>query len=172
MAVAALDMFNINPWSRINSSDHGGLAGVREWVRKYLRGLRGGPRGSMLAFARANRASTISGTSTSSSQSGSQRSSIPMAGQSRAAGQPVYSRPSRPSLTGSGGHNGNAFGGAAVSNGSSYWRANPANGRAAGATAANSSGVTPANGSNHRTPPGAKSSPTKPERVGAIQRQR
>ena len=45
MAVAALDVLEINPWSRIVATEHNSVHGVREWVRKYIRGLRGLPRG-------------------------------------------------------------------------------------------------------------------------------
>ncbi|KAI8787445.1 cytosolic carboxypeptidase-like protein 5 isoform X1 [Biomphalaria glabrata] len=44
MAVAALDMIDLNPWSRIVNSEHGNLFNVREAVRRYLRSLRGQPR--------------------------------------------------------------------------------------------------------------------------------
>ena len=44
MGVAALDMIDVNPWSRLVLSEYGSLHGVREWTRKYLRGLRGLPR--------------------------------------------------------------------------------------------------------------------------------
>ena len=47
MAIAALDMYDINPWSRLVLSEHSGLQGVRDWVRRYIRGLRGLPRGTM-----------------------------------------------------------------------------------------------------------------------------
>ena len=45
MAVAALDIREINPWSRIVTSEHNSVHGVKEWIRKYVRGLRGLPRG-------------------------------------------------------------------------------------------------------------------------------
>ena len=44
MAVAALDMTDSNPWSRITLSEHSSIYAVREAVRRYLRGLRGQPR--------------------------------------------------------------------------------------------------------------------------------
>lgn len=45
VAIAALDLINMNPWSRVTLSEHNNLFGVRESVRRYLRGLRGLPRG-------------------------------------------------------------------------------------------------------------------------------
>ena len=44
VAVAALDVTESNPWSRLTLSEHCSLHGVRDWVRRYLRSLRGGPR--------------------------------------------------------------------------------------------------------------------------------
>ncbi|XP_067679384.1 cytosolic carboxypeptidase-like protein 5 isoform X2 [Haliotis asinina] len=44
VATAALDMTETNPWTRLTLSEHTSLHGVRDAVRKYLRGLRGGPR--------------------------------------------------------------------------------------------------------------------------------
>ncbi|RUS74128.1 hypothetical protein EGW08_018108 [Elysia chlorotica] len=49
VAIAALDMTDSNPWSRITLSEHNSIYAVREAVRRYLRGLRGLPR-----VARAN----------------------------------------------------------------------------------------------------------------------
>ena len=45
MAVAGLDMTETNPWSRLTNSEHTSLHGLKEWVRRYIRGLRGLPRG-------------------------------------------------------------------------------------------------------------------------------
>ena len=45
MAVAALDIHETNPWSRVVTSEYNSVHGVKEWVRKYVRGLRGLPRG-------------------------------------------------------------------------------------------------------------------------------
>ncbi|CAL1538199.1 unnamed protein product [Lymnaea stagnalis] len=45
VAIAALDLLNMNPWSRVTLTEHNNLFGVRESVRRYLRGLRGLPRG-------------------------------------------------------------------------------------------------------------------------------
>ncbi|KAI0232973.1 Cytosolic carboxypeptidase-like protein 5 [Lamellibrachia satsuma] len=57
MAIAGLDMTETNPWSRITLSEHCALHGLREWVRRYLRGLRGLPRGlPNRAIKAANRA--------------------------------------------------------------------------------------------------------------------
>ncbi|XP_046571721.1 cytosolic carboxypeptidase-like protein 5 isoform X3 [Haliotis rubra] len=44
VATAALDMTETNPWTRLTLSEHTSLHGVRDAVRRYLRGLRGGPR--------------------------------------------------------------------------------------------------------------------------------
>ena len=59
MAVAALDMIECNPWSRLVLSEYSNVHGVRDWVRRYLRGLRGLPRGAVnrpqRAVAKANR---------------------------------------------------------------------------------------------------------------------
>ncbi|XP_052776398.1 cytosolic carboxypeptidase-like protein 5 isoform X3 [Mya arenaria] len=44
LAIAAIDMYDVNPWSRLTLSEHNCLAGVRESVRRYLRSIRGGPR--------------------------------------------------------------------------------------------------------------------------------
>ncbi|XP_048256600.1 cytosolic carboxypeptidase-like protein 5 isoform X3 [Haliotis rufescens] len=44
VATAALDMMETNPWTRLTLSEHSSLHGVRDAVRRYLRGLRGGPR--------------------------------------------------------------------------------------------------------------------------------
>ena len=44
VALAALDMTESNPWSRLTMSEHCSVHGVRDWVRRYLRSLRGGPR--------------------------------------------------------------------------------------------------------------------------------
>ncbi|XP_013388601.1 cytosolic carboxypeptidase-like protein 5 isoform X1 [Lingula anatina] len=43
-AIAALDMTDTNPWTRITNSEHNSLAGVRDWVRRYVRSMRGAPR--------------------------------------------------------------------------------------------------------------------------------
>ncbi|WAR24219.1 CBPC5-like protein [Mya arenaria] len=43
LAIAAIDMYDVNPWSRLTLSEHNCLAGVRESVRRYLRSIRGGP---------------------------------------------------------------------------------------------------------------------------------
>ncbi|ESP05628.1 hypothetical protein LOTGIDRAFT_102525 [Lottia gigantea] len=52
LAIAALDMTDSNPWSRIGSSEHCSLQGVRESVRRFLRSLRGGPRGGKNGLSR------------------------------------------------------------------------------------------------------------------------
>ncbi|XP_041357946.1 cytosolic carboxypeptidase-like protein 5 isoform X2 [Gigantopelta aegis] len=44
LAIAALDMFDMNPWTRITLSEHNSLGGVLDSVRRYLRSIRGGPR--------------------------------------------------------------------------------------------------------------------------------
>ncbi|XP_070195539.1 cytosolic carboxypeptidase-like protein 5 isoform X3 [Littorina saxatilis] len=44
VAMSALDMTESNPWSRLTMSEHCSLYGVRDWLRRYLRSLRGGPR--------------------------------------------------------------------------------------------------------------------------------
>lgn len=38
-------MIEANPWSRLTLSEHCGLHGVRDWLRRYVRGLRGLPKG-------------------------------------------------------------------------------------------------------------------------------
>ena len=45
MAIAALDLTESNPWSRLILSEYASIHGVRDWVRRYIRGLRGLPRG-------------------------------------------------------------------------------------------------------------------------------
>ena len=45
LCVAALDMTETNPWSRLVLSEHNSLYGIRDSVRRYLRGLRGLPKG-------------------------------------------------------------------------------------------------------------------------------
>ena len=45
MAIAGLDALEINPWSRVVTTEHNSVHGVRDWVRKYIKGLRGLPRG-------------------------------------------------------------------------------------------------------------------------------
>lgn len=44
LAIAAVDMIDVNPWSRLTLSEHNCLTGVRESVRRFLRSIRGGPR--------------------------------------------------------------------------------------------------------------------------------
>ncbi|KAL5016457.1 hypothetical protein ScPMuIL_006046 [Solemya velum] len=44
VAIAVLDHLDINPWSRVTLSELNSLYGVKENVRRYLRGIRGGPR--------------------------------------------------------------------------------------------------------------------------------
>ncbi|XP_025109190.1 cytosolic carboxypeptidase-like protein 5 isoform X2 [Pomacea canaliculata] len=44
VAVAVLDMRDTNPWSRVSLSEYNSIHGLRDWVRRYLRSLRGGPR--------------------------------------------------------------------------------------------------------------------------------
>ena len=38
-------MSETNPWSRLIQSEHNSLHGIKDSVRRYLRGLRGLPRG-------------------------------------------------------------------------------------------------------------------------------
>ncbi len=63
MAIAALDITETNPWSRIVHSEHNCLRNVREWVRKYVRSLRGLPRGlsnkTQIAARQVNNAKPI-----------------------------------------------------------------------------------------------------------------
>ncbi|KAK7492909.1 hypothetical protein BaRGS_00015856 [Batillaria attramentaria] len=44
VAIAALDLNEVNPWSRLTLSEHCSLFGIKDWVRRYLRSMRGGPR--------------------------------------------------------------------------------------------------------------------------------
>ncbi|XP_053394186.1 cytosolic carboxypeptidase-like protein 5 isoform X3 [Mercenaria mercenaria] len=44
LAIAAIDMYDVNPWSRLTLSEHNCLSGVRDSVRRFLRSIRGGPR--------------------------------------------------------------------------------------------------------------------------------
>ena len=37
VAISALDMINANPWSRLPTSEHGCLEGVRNWVYRHIR---------------------------------------------------------------------------------------------------------------------------------------
>ena len=43
VAVAALDLTNTNPWSRLASTEYGNVMGVRAWVQRYIRSVRGAP---------------------------------------------------------------------------------------------------------------------------------
>ncbi|XP_033645286.1 cytosolic carboxypeptidase-like protein 5 isoform X1 [Asterias rubens] len=43
VAVAALDITNTNPWSRLASTEYSNVMGVRSWVQRYLRSVRGAP---------------------------------------------------------------------------------------------------------------------------------
>ncbi len=54
MAIAALDVAEINPWSRITMSEYSSLHGVRDYLRRYLRGLRGLPKGMPNRANKAN----------------------------------------------------------------------------------------------------------------------
>lgn len=42
-AIAALDITDTNPWSRLAGTDSGSVHGVRAWVQRYLRSMRGAP---------------------------------------------------------------------------------------------------------------------------------
>ena len=44
LAIAAVDMTETNPWSRVTLSEHCSKHSLKEWVRRYLRSMRGGPR--------------------------------------------------------------------------------------------------------------------------------
>ena len=44
VAIAALDMTDTNPWSRIASTEYMSVHGVRGWVQRYLRSVRGAPK--------------------------------------------------------------------------------------------------------------------------------
>ncbi|XP_038056620.1 cytosolic carboxypeptidase-like protein 5 isoform X2 [Patiria miniata] len=43
VAVAAIDLTNTNPWSRLASTEYANVVGVRAWVQRYLRSMRGAP---------------------------------------------------------------------------------------------------------------------------------
>ena len=43
--MAALDFFEWNPWSRVTLSEYSSLHGLKDFVRRYIRGQRGLPRG-------------------------------------------------------------------------------------------------------------------------------
>ncbi|XP_022089506.1 cytosolic carboxypeptidase-like protein 5 isoform X2 [Acanthaster planci] len=43
VAVAALDLTNTNPWSRLASTEYSNVMGVRAWVQRYIRSMRGAP---------------------------------------------------------------------------------------------------------------------------------
>lgn len=36
-AVALLDVYNCNPWSRLPTSEYKSVSGVRDWVSKYAK---------------------------------------------------------------------------------------------------------------------------------------
>jgi len=40
LAVAALDLIGANPWSRLPTSKHSSVAGVRQWVLLHISRLR------------------------------------------------------------------------------------------------------------------------------------
>lgn len=40
LAVAALDLIGANPWSRLPTSKHGSVAGVRQWVMLHISRMR------------------------------------------------------------------------------------------------------------------------------------
>ncbi|XP_030839188.1 cytosolic carboxypeptidase-like protein 5 isoform X2 [Strongylocentrotus purpuratus] len=42
-AIAALDITDTNPWSRLAGTESGSVHGVRAWVQRYLRSMRGAP---------------------------------------------------------------------------------------------------------------------------------
>ncbi|XP_041483945.1 cytosolic carboxypeptidase-like protein 5 isoform X1 [Lytechinus variegatus] len=42
-AIAALDINDTNPWSRLAGTENGSVHGVRAWVQRYLRSMRGAP---------------------------------------------------------------------------------------------------------------------------------
>lgn len=174
MAVAALDIFNVNPWSRINTSEFGGVGGIREWVRKYLRGLRGGPRISMCSTMRPGRGATnVSASSTASSQSAAGRTScwpisVTSANRTNSTTNTVYSRPTRPSLQ-TGASNNNGSTGLAAPR-----RPYPSNLRnSTSNNGSNNGGSSVCNGAAAvKAPTTIRSVGGKSERVGAIQRQR
>lgn len=43
VAISALDMVNANPWSRLPTSEHGCVEGVRSWVSRYVRSNKNSP---------------------------------------------------------------------------------------------------------------------------------
>lgn len=43
VAIAALDMTDTNPWSRLAATENGSVHGVRSWVQRYMRSVRGAP---------------------------------------------------------------------------------------------------------------------------------
>ncbi|XP_032234013.2 cytosolic carboxypeptidase-like protein 5 isoform X2 [Nematostella vectensis] len=43
LAIAALDMNNTNPWSRLPMSEFGSVEGVRNWVRRFIKSAKNAP---------------------------------------------------------------------------------------------------------------------------------
>ncbi|XP_060603344.1 cytosolic carboxypeptidase-like protein 5 isoform X5 [Ruditapes philippinarum] len=63
LAIAAIDMFDVNPWSRLTLSEHNCLSGVRDSVRRFLRSIRGGPRIPRNPSKPLSRSNSINSTS-------------------------------------------------------------------------------------------------------------
>jgi len=43
LAVSVLDMNNLNPWTRLPTSEFGSLEGVKNWVKRYIRSAKNAP---------------------------------------------------------------------------------------------------------------------------------
>ncbi|XP_064605569.1 cytosolic carboxypeptidase-like protein 5 isoform X2 [Liolophura sinensis] len=95
LAVAALDIRDANPWSRVTLSEHSSLQGVRDAVRRYLRGIRGGPRFPRNPTKTVTRTTSLPNTNLQTASS--KPSSQPSSSTTPAKGTPVR----RASLTNS-----------------------------------------------------------------------
>ncbi|XP_071835494.1 cytosolic carboxypeptidase-like protein 5 isoform X3 [Apostichopus japonicus] len=65
LAVAALDFTDSNPWSRIASTEYNSVHGIRAWVQRYLRSMRGAPSLPKKMSRVASKTSSLVATATS-----------------------------------------------------------------------------------------------------------